>query len=147
MCCHIDQPRPIRFRSGCYSGLRCLWCIAFSPNGTRLASASYDHTAKVWDAASGREVLTLDGHSKVVYDVAFSPDGKRLATASGDKTVKVWDVASGYELLGGHELLTLAGHGDEVYGVAFSRDGQHLASASSDRAPRRSGMRGAGGSW
>jgi len=71
--------------------------MAFSPDGKRVATASGDKTAKVWDAASGQALLTLRGHSSYVQDVAFSPDGKRLATASGDKTVKVWDAASGKE--------------------------------------------------
>jgi len=80
----------------------------------------------VWDAESGKELLTLRGHSTVVYGVAFSPDGKRLATASWDHTAKVWDVESG------KELLTLRGHLSGVYGVAFSPDGKRLATASDD---------------
>jgi hypothetical protein len=64
--------------------------VAFSPDGKRLATASWDRTAKVWDAESGKELLTLRGHSNFVDGVAFSPDGKRLATASGDSTVQVY---------------------------------------------------------
>ena len=64
--------------------------MAFSPDGKRLATASDDQTAKVWDAESGKELLTLRGHSGPVNGVAFSPDGKRLATASGDGTVQVY---------------------------------------------------------
>ena len=101
--------------------------MAFSPDGTRLATASGDKTAKVWDVASGREVRTLSGHTDAVYGVAFSPDGTRLATASWDKTAKVWDVASG------REVRTLSGHTDAVYGVAFSPDGTRLATASWDK--------------
>ena len=81
--------------------------MAWSPDGKRLATGSDDKTAKVWDAASGQELLTLRGHDRAVESVAWSPDGKRLATGSDDKTAKVWDAASG------QELLTLRGH-DEV---------------------------------
>jgi len=89
-------------------------CVAFSQDGKRLASASFDHTVKVWDAASGQESLTLKGHSDAVMSVAFSADGKRLASASGDQTVKVWDATNG------QETLTLKGHTHNVTSVAFS---------------------------
>ena len=88
--------------------------VAFSPDGKRLATASDDQTAKVWDAQSGQELLTLRGHRDAVTGVAFSPDGKRLATASTDQTAKVWDAESG------KELLTLRGHSNNVRAVTFS---------------------------
>lgn len=100
--------------------------VAFSPDGTRLATASWDKTAKVWDAASGKELLTLTGHMDRVYGIAFSPDGTRLATASQDQTAKIWDAASG------KELLTLTGHTGGVVDVAFSPDGTRLVTASWD---------------
>jgi WD40 repeat protein len=53
-------------------------------------AGSFDHTAKVWDAATRRELLTLKGHSDTVSGVAFSSDGKRLATGSWDDTAKLW---------------------------------------------------------
>ena len=65
--------------------------VAFSPDGKRLASASWDVTVKVWDTATGQETLTLKGHTDVVTSVAFSHDGRRLASAGDDQTVKVWD--------------------------------------------------------
>jgi WD40 repeat protein len=100
--------------------------VAFSRDGKRLATASEDNTAKVWDAESGKELLTLHSHSSPVNAVAFSPDGKRLATASEDHTAKVWDAEKG------KEPLTLRGQLGQVLGVAFSPNGKHLATASAD---------------
>ena len=68
-----------------------IYCIAFSPDGTRIATASHDQTIKIWDAADGREVLTLRGHTHVVQCVAFSPDGHLLASGGIDTTARVWD--------------------------------------------------------
>src|SRR5262249_59772364 len=91
--------------------------------GKRLASASGDHTVKVWDAQTGQELFTFKGHSGYVFSVAFSPDGKRLASASRDHTVKVWDTQTG------QELLTFKGHTVVVHSVAYSPDGKRLAIA------------------
>ncbi len=101
--------------------------VAFSSDGKRLASASFDNTVKVWDATNGQETLTLNGHTQMVFSVAFGPDGKRLASASFDQTVKLWDATSG------QEALTLNGHTGPVNSVAFSADGKRLASASKDQ--------------
>ena len=101
--------------------------VAFSPDGRRLASASWDKTVILWDVDRRQPLATLAGHKGEVTDVAFSPDGKRLASASKDKTVILWDVDS-------HQpLITLAGHQGGVSSVAFSPDGKRLASASWDR--------------
>jgi WD40 repeat protein len=67
--------------------------VAFSSDGKQVASASWDGTVMLWDAATGEHVKTLKGHSTYVTSVAFSLDGKQVASASGDKTIMVWDVA------------------------------------------------------
>ncbi|KAF2675781.1 hypothetical protein K458DRAFT_397616 [Lentithecium fluviatile CBS 122367] len=100
--------------------------VAFSHDSTRLASASYDNTVKIWDASSGECLSTLQGHSNAVTSVAFSHDSTRLASASYDNTVKIWDARSG------ECLSTLQGHSDWVTSVAFSHDSTRLASASYD---------------
>ena len=81
---------------------------------------------EVWDAASGLELQTLNGHTSPVNSVSWSSDGKRLATGSWDGTAKVWDLA------GGRELHTLKGHTSRVGSVSWSPDGQRLATASDD---------------
>jgi WD40 repeat protein len=66
------------------------WSLAFTPDGTRLASASRDMTVKLWDTASGQEVLTLRGFASEVSGVAFSPDGSRLVTTDLGGSVRLW---------------------------------------------------------
>jgi WD40 repeat protein len=100
--------------------------VAFSPDGTTLASGGFDRAVRLWDVADGRERATLEGHEGWVAAVAFSPDGSTLATGSHDQTIKVWDAATG------RELATLRGHTGNVYAVAFSPDGSLLASGSLD---------------
>ena len=68
--------------------------IAFSPDGTRIATGSLEHTVNVWDAATGRLIAVFAGHAAPVFHVAFSADGTRLVSASQDATVKLWDLAS-----------------------------------------------------
>jgi WD40 repeat protein len=67
-----------------------VWCIAFSPDGATLASASGDKSIKLWNLATGQEIRTLHGHSSLVYSVAFSPDGTTLASGSADNTINIW---------------------------------------------------------
>jgi WD40 repeat protein len=88
--------------------------VAFSTDGTRLASASYDKTIRLWDVTTGKWLQTLEGHTDWVTSVAFSTNGTRLASASSDETVRLWDAVTG-------ALLTiLEGHTNGVTSVAFS---------------------------
>jgi WD40 repeat protein len=65
--------------------------VAFSPDGSRIATASEDRTVRVWVAADGQEIVTLAGHTDIVRGVAFTGDGRALVSGGWDKTVRVWD--------------------------------------------------------
>lgn len=69
---------------------RYAFAVAWSPDGTRIASGHDDKTVRIWDAASGHTLLEYTGHSDAVFKVAWSPDGTQIASASGDGTVQVW---------------------------------------------------------
>ncbi len=102
--------------------------VAFSPDGTRVATGSDDGSARVFDTATGTELSRLD-HGDAVYTVAFSPDGSRVATGSEDGSARVFDTATGTEL-------SRLDHGDAVYAVAFSPDGSRVATGSDDHSAR-----------
>ena len=103
---------------------------AFSPDGSRIVTASFDNTARVWDAATGVALAKLSGHTDRVYSAAFSPDGSRIVTASFDQTVRIWDTTTG------KELVALRGHEGDVWSAAFSPDGSRVATGSGDKTAR-----------
>ena len=106
--------------------------MAFSPDGTRIASGSDDSTVRLWDAHTGQPIgQPLTGHTDAVSSVAFSPDGTRIASGSGDDTVRLWDAHTGQPI--GQPL---TGHTDFVNSVAFSPDGTRIASGSGDNTVR-----------
>jgi WD40 repeat protein len=105
-----------------------VYAVAFSPDGARVATASWDGSARVLDVAAGVEVARLD-HDGEVRSVAFSPDGTRVATGSGDGSARVFDVATGAEQ-------ARLDHEDWVYAVAFSPDGTRVATGSGDGSAR-----------
>jgi len=100
--------------------------VAWSPDGKSLASASADHTIRLWDPATGQTIRTLTGHEGSVSSVAWSPSGNTLASASEDGTIRLWDPATG------QTIRTLTGHEGSVSSVAWSPSGNTLASASED---------------
>ena len=100
--------------------------LAWSPDGARIATASRDGTARIFDATSGHCERALTGHGAMVEMVAWSPDAARIATASRDQTIRVWEVATG------EQLRVLTGASDVVRGVAWSPNGRQIAGASRD---------------
>ena len=78
-----------------------------------MLTASEDHTARLWDAATGAELAVLRGHENSVWSAVFDPSGARVLTASDDHTARLWDAATGAE------LAVLRGHEDEVWSAVF----------------------------
>jgi WD40 repeat protein len=100
-----------------------VFSVSFSPDGKRLASASFDKTVRIWDVTTHKVERTLTGHSDFVYAVAFSPDGQWVASAGKDRSVKITEVATG------KSRLTFSGMDQEVLAVAVSPDGKSVVSS------------------
>jgi WD40 repeat protein len=102
--------------------------LQFSPDGSSLVSGGLDHSARVWDVNSQKEVAQFL-HEDIVSSVAFSPDGKHVASGSFDNTARVWEAATGREV-------ARMEHEDAVTSVAFSPDGMDVLSVSLDHSAR-----------
>ncbi|KAL7752941.1 ribosome assembly [Sorochytrium milnesiophthora] len=101
--------------------------VVFSTSGTRIASASFDKSIKVWDGVTGKFLFNLRGHVGPVYQLAFSPDDRLLLSSSKDSTCKVWEMKTR------KMKVDLPGHEDEVYAVDWSPDGMVACSGGKDR--------------
>ena len=101
--------------------------VSWSPDGTRIASASRDGTVQVWNALTGETRLIYHGHAGRVHAVAWSPDGKSIASGGEDTTVQVWDAGRG------SHLFTLREHTRSVLSVAWNPTGSRIASGSQDK--------------
>jgi eukaryotic-like serine/threonine-protein kinase len=115
----------------CYGHSMPIRDVAFSPDGTRIATASHDTTIKLWNAESGQEINTLWGNQGGVDKVVFSPDGTRIASTGSDKTITIWEAGSG------QTIVTLEGQKNSVAGIAFSPGGEQLVSVDMDATVQR----------
>lgn len=97
--------------------------MAFSPDGSQLASASFDHSVRLWDVKTHASLKEYHHHSDFVYAVAFGPDGKRLVSASKDRTVQLFDKDTG------KSIFTFSGMNEDVMAVAFHPDGKSVISS------------------
>ena len=105
---------------------------AFSTDGARIVTASWDKTARIWDAATGEPIgEPATGHQDKVTRAAFSPDGQRIVTTSEDGTARIWDAVSGKPI--GEPITSQTG---KIMDADFSPDGQLILTASGDGTAR-----------
>lgn len=100
-----------------------VFSLAFTQDGKQLASASFDHSVRLWDVATSALLKEFHHHSDFVYAVAFSPDGKRLVSASKDRTVALIDIETG------KSVFTFSGMEQDIMAVAFHPDGKSVISS------------------
>jgi eukaryotic-like serine/threonine-protein kinase len=107
-----------------------VFSAAYSPDGTRIVTASRDKTARTWDARTGVQLAVLSGHGERVNSARYSPDGMRIVTASYDGTARIWDAQTGAQ------LAVLSGHGHEMLSASYSPDGTRIVTAGEDKTAR-----------
>ena len=109
--------------------------VAYSPDGKRIASGSRDQTIRIWDAETGRPLLTMIGHLRTVMALAFNADGSRLASGGGGfewyRSSENGEVAC-WNAFTGTEIFSRPTTGDSIFAVAFSTDSHHILAAGED---------------
>jgi len=101
--------------------------VAFSPDGTKIASASFDKSVRIWNGRTGKYLATLRGHVGAVYQCHWSADSRYLVSGSKDSTVKIWKMRT---MKLDREL---PGHFDEVFATSWSPNGKKIVSGGRDR--------------
>lgn len=104
--------------------------VDVSPDGSKVLTASFDYTARLWNFVEQTEIGVLDAHAGPVTNVTFLPDGKRAITTSDDMTAILWDL----DTL--KPIRRFTGHHHKVMGVAVSPDGKTAATGSWDKTVR-----------
>ena len=104
--------------------------IAFSPDGTRFVTGTWDSGLTIWDVESGDPLRELAGHKAALRNAVFSPSGEVLATSDAAGIVLLWSPATG------KRMDSIDAHNARCSGLAFSRDGTRLATASWDRSAK-----------
>ncbi len=121
------NPPPLGTTLVTYHGhISVVTAIAWSPDGSRLVSGSWDRTVHVWESTTSKRLLQYQEHAEGVTAVAWSPNSKYLASGSHDGIIQVWDAVIG------KTLFTYHGHAQAITALAWSPGGKHLASASAD---------------
>jgi WD40 repeat protein len=103
-----------------------IFSVAFSPDGTLLATGDAEGGLRLWQVDTGQLLFSYEGHLGWVWSIAFNVDGQMLASCSSDKTIRLWDVNTG------KCLKILEEHTSSIWSIAFSPDGQMLASGSDE---------------
>ncbi len=120
------QIRGLTLRCVCRGHDAVICRVAWSPDGSLIASPSYDKTVRIWETKTGKLVRSLTAHSSQVTAVAWSPDGTRIATGADDLLVFLWDPHTGEKLNG------FKGHSRYLTSLSWSASGSWLATGSAD---------------